>query len=392
MHRQRVERAQSSLRDQGIAVVLLFDPLNVQYVTYSGLYGGTRWALVPAEGKIVLWDSFFPGRNPHGWESGTSVLDEVPSSVPDYFAGEVRLGHAYRYFPCGPTVPERVKAFASEITAVLSERGLKGETVGVDHLDGLGFAALTAGGVEVCDGHIPLERARSVKTIDELTVLRQNARTTAEGLNVLRERLVPGVTENQLWASFMGSVLSNGAQTVGTRMLSSGPRTNPWYQEATDRVVLDGELVAIDTDLPGRYGYVTDVSRTYLCGHKATDEQRRLYQDAYSFVMANIPDMQVGASYVELGERMKARCPEQYYEQRYILAAHSVGMTDEHPVIMWDQNHEGQLEAGMVMCVEAYCGCVGGLEGVKVEEQIIITGNGPEIITDCVNHDERLLA
>jgi Xaa-Pro aminopeptidase len=398
MHRERVGRAQKSMRDHGLAASLVFNPLNVQYVSYPGLAivsslnRTSRWALVPAEGNVVLWDSFFPGRNPHGWDSGTSVLDEVPSSVPEYFSGEVRLGHGFAYFPCGPMAPVRVKAFAAEVVDVLAERGLRHERIGIDRLDGSAFAALIAAGVEVGDGQMPLERARSVKTVDELTLLRQNARTTAAGLDVLRERLVPGVTENYLWAGFIGSVLSNGAERFATRMLSSGTRTNPWYQEATDRIVREGELVGIDTDLPGRYGYVTDVSRTYVCSDRATDEQRRLYQDAYSFVLGNIPDMQVGASYVELGERIKARCPREYYEQRYILVAHGVGMCDEYPAIKWEHNHDGELEAGMVICVEAYCGHPGGREGVKLEEQVIVTDDGPEIITDCATHDERLLA
>ncbi len=251
---------------------------------------------------------------------------------------------------------------------------------------------MTAAGVEICDGQVALDFARSIKTVDELAILRQNALTTAVGLNVLQQQLVPGVTENQLWGSMMGSVLSNGADYSGTRMLSSGQRTNPWLQEATDRVVELGELVALDTDLCGWFGYMTDVSRTYLCGDKPSDDQRRLYQDAYEFVHGNIPDMQVGASFAELGEKLKGRCPAKYYDQRYVLLAHGVGVCDEYPSIKWENHYEGELEAGMVVSVEAYCGLVGGREGVKLEEQLIVTDDGPEIITTCANHDQRLLA
>jgi Xaa-Pro aminopeptidase len=402
LHRERVARAQQSLRDRGIAAALLFNPLNVRYVSYPGLsivatfHMTFRWALLPAEGKVLLWDSFPAGGDPHLFAAGNGADPkgrEVTSGVPEYFTGTVRLAHGFSYFPCGSAAPVSVRSFTAEIVDVLKERGLLGERIAIDRLDGSAFVALSGAGVQICDGQTPLEHARSVKTVDELGILRDNARNAARGLDALQERLRPGVTENQLWGTFMGSAMSNGAEWGQTRMLSSGQRTNPWMQEATDRVVQVGELVGIDTDLCGRNGYMTDVSRTYLCGDgKATDQQRRLYHDAYEFVHGNIPDIRAGASYKELGERLGARFPKQYYDQRYVLLAHGVGVCDEFPAITWDNNHEGALQAGMVISVEAYCGVVGGTEGVKVEEQVIVTDDGPEIITGCANHDEHLLA
>ena len=402
LHRERVARAQQSLQDRGIAAALLFNPLNVRYVSYPGLaivatfHMTFRWALLPAEGKVVLWDSFPSGADPHLFTAGNGADPkgrEVMIGVPQYFTGTVRLAHGFSYFPCGSAAAASVRSFTAEIVDALKERGLLGEKIAIDRLDGSAFVALSGAGVQICDGQTPLEHARSVKTSDELAILRDNARTAARGLDALQWRLRPGVAENQLWGTFMGSAMSNGAEWGQTRMLSSGPRTNPWMQEATDRVVQAGELVGIDTDLCGRMGYMTDVSRTYLCGEgAATDQQRRLYHDAYEFVHGNIPEMRVGASYVELGERLGARFPKQYYDQRYVLLAHGVGVCDEFPAVTWGNNHEGELQAGMVISVEAYCGVVGGTEGVKLEEQVIVTDDGPEIISDCANHDERLFA
>ena len=69
-------------------------------------------------------------------------------------------------------------------------------------------------------------------------------------------------------------------------------------QEATDRVVADGDLVAFDTDLVGARGYLTDVSRTYHCGdRRPTDEQRRLYQASYAFLQECLPELRPGASF-----------------------------------------------------------------------------------------------
>jgi Xaa-Pro aminopeptidase len=143
----------------------------------------------------------------------------------------------------------------------------------------------------------------------------------------------------------------------------------------------------------GRDGYFIDVSRTYLCGDvEPTAEQRDLYRSAYEFVHGNIPDMVAGRSFAELGERMAARFPAEYYARRYLLIGHGAGLCDEYPAIKWETHHDGELQVGMVMCLEAYCGRVGGRDGVKLEEQLVVTDDGPEIISSASAHEERLLA
>ncbi len=43
---------------------------------------------------------------------------------------------------------------------------------------------------------------------------------------------------------------------------------------------------------------------------------------------------------------------------------------------MDNDGYDGTLEAGMTVCVESYVGEVGGAEGVKLEEQVLITETG----------------
>jgi Xaa-Pro aminopeptidase len=208
----------------------------------------------------------------------------------------------------------------------------------------------------------------------------------------MRARIRPGVTENELWGGYMGEVLAAGAEYSETRLLSSGPRTNPWMQEASDRVVEEGDLVGMDTDLVGRDGYLTDYSRTYLCGDSTpTGEQRHLYRMAYEFVHGAIDEIRPGASFRDLGERLARRMPKDFHPQRYPFIAHGSGLADEWPAIKFDDHHDGEVQAGMSLSVEAYVGPVGGRCGVKLEEQIIVTDGAADIISGA-SHDERLLA
>jgi Xaa-Pro aminopeptidase len=381
LRQERLERAQAGLRAKGLSAALLFDPNNVRYATSIGvavvenLHVPSRWALVPAEGPAVLWeyeDAFHLGQ--------------------ERFSGELRPANGWTFFGSGSNSAGDARSFAQEIAATLAERGLSGEALGIDRLSAVAFLALQDQGVVLADAQPAIEEARAIKTRDELHLLRRNAVVCDRAVNDLRARLTPGVTENELWGGFLGHALSNGAEYCETRLLASGPRTNPWMQEATDRIVEDGDLVGLDTDLVGRDGYLTDYSRTYLCGDRAaTDEQRRLYERAYEFVYNTIAELVPGASFRELGERLGPRLGDEFQAQRYPFIVHGSGLADEWPAIMYKDHHDGEIQAGMSLSVEAYIGAVGGHEGVKLEEQVIVTEDGPPEIISGAAHDERLM-
>jgi Xaa-Pro aminopeptidase len=381
MHRERLARAREALRRHGLPAALLFDPINVRYAAAPGpfavfnLHVSFRWALIPVESEPVLWE--YP---------------EAMQITARRWSGDLRPAIGWTFFGSGLNTTDDAARFAAEIVDVLDERGLRSERLGVDRLETVGHLALANAGVRIADAQPALEQARAVKTGDELTALRANARVCDTAIMRLRAALRPRVTENELWATFIGAALKSGAEWCETRLLSSGPRTNPWMQEATNRVVENGELVAFDTDLIGERGYLTDVSRTYLCGdRRATDEQRRLYQAAYAYLHDSVPEFRPGASFEELGDKLASRLPNEFHPLRYPFIAHGSGLVDEYPCVKFDNHHEGEIEAGMVMSVEAYVGALGGSQGVKLEEQIIIGDDGPEMISKAP-HDERLLA
>ena len=150
----------------------------------------------------------------------------------------------------------------------------------------------------------------------------------------LRESLRPGMTENEAWAGLLGRAFALGAEFAECRLLSSGPRTNPWFREAGDRPMERGDLVAFDTDLIGPAGYLADLSRTYLVGSTTPSaRQRRLYADAQAFLADIIAELKPGAALDEVGERLSRRLPAAYHAERYPFIAHGSGLSDEYPVI-----------------------------------------------------------
>ena len=174
----------------------------------------------------------------------------------------------------------------------------------------------------------------------------------------------------------------SGGEWIETRLLSTGPRTNPWFRECSMRPIEKGDLVSFDTDLIGPYGYCADISRAWVCGARPTDEQRRLYATAYEQIQHNKSILKAGKGFIEVSEQAWP-IPEEFRSNRYSSLIHGVGLADEYPSLKhWEDyptsGYDGVLEAGMTLCVESFIGVEGGREGVKLEEQVLITEDGIE--------------
>ena len=177
---------------------------------------------------------------------------------------------------------------------------------------------------------------------------------------MFRETL-PGITENQLWSILHQVNVAHGGGWIEGHMLSSGPRTNPWFQEASHRQIKAGDMVSFDTDMIGPMGYMADISRAWICGGgSGNPEQREAYQHAYDEIHYNMERVEPGISFKELSEKAFNRhaC---YELQRYTCCFHGVGLSDEYPKIYYQEDwerdgYDGVIEENMVLCVESYSG------------------------------------
>ena len=130
-------------------------------------------------------------------------------------------------------------------------------------LHGRGCAARPRGG----DGRGPEAdggRARESSPPTRSSAWRAAIAACEAGMARMHDALRGGMTENELWAILHATNIEMGGEWIETRLLSSGPRTNPWWRESCDRVIRPGELVSYDTDLIGPFGYCADISRRRL--------------------------------------------------------------------------------------------------------------------------------
>jgi len=374
----RLARFQAELKRMDCPAALLSDPMNIRYATgsrnmsvWTSHTSPARYCFVPAEGKATLWDF-------HNCEHLSAGLETI---------AETRPARSIYFFGAGSRVEEKAKTWAAEIVDVLAKHGKGSKRLAVDKLDPPGTHALEALGIEILDGQEPCELARAIKSEDEIACMVQSIAVCEAGMARMHEGLRPGMTENELWAILHETNIRLGGEWIETRILSSGERTNPWFQECGDRLIRPGDLVSFDTDLIGPFGYCADISRTYFCGPgKPTDEQRRLYGLALDQIHHNVDRlMQPGMNLREASD-LAWRIPNAFVKNRYSCVAHGVGLCDEWPKITHIQDRErsaydGELQPGMTICVESYIGEEAGREGVKLEQQVLITSNGSKLLS-----------
>ena len=370
------------MRKRDVAVCLLTHPANVRYATGTAImtvYGlgyFFRCALAFADGPPILFE------HPNSIHLTSGVLEDVRPMVWDWeFSGSDAIPWAEQW--------------AFEIRDALRDRGVQDQPIALDRLTTPGFLGLRKAGLELIDAGPALLDARMVKTPEEVHAFRWNGRIIEEMLARMEAEIAPGVLEQELLAVLTDTLLRRGGEFQVTRGVESGPNTNPWRTEASDRTLEDGDLVWVDTDANGVEGYFFCVSRTFLCGaKKPTPQQRDAYRAAHDYVTKASELLQPGTSFWEFAEKAPA-FPDRYRAQRYEVLGHSVGLEDEGPSFPYaDEERPGVdyvLEENMVMVLECYCGEVGGRDGVKLGDQFLVTKDGPERLVRYP-YEDRLLA
>jgi len=380
----RLARLRAWMARAGYGGVVLLDPNNQRYATGTrNMFGyflrnSTRYFFVPASGPIVLFDY------PQSYHVST-VVDTVNEVRPSKLVWSSVSGRDNE--TAGP--------FADEIAELMRTHGGGSTKVGMDRCSHLQALALEKRGLQVEDCQGEILAVRAVKTPEEIQCLQISMTGAESAVAAVRSAIKPGITENELFAVMYHEVIRQGGEFIETRLLTSGQRTNPWFNETSGRRVRPGELVALDTDMIGCYGYYSDFSRTFRCGPgKPTPYQKMLYRMSYDQVQHNVGIIRPGLTFREVADKAW-KIPAKFVEQRYTSVMHGVGMHGETPFIAHAMDfatygREGVLQPGMVVSVESYIGEKHGREGVKLEEEVLVTETGAEQISRFPFEDELL--
>lgn len=381
MRRFRWERLTRFINERGYAGLLVFDPLNIRYATDStnmqlwNTHNPFRAVLLCADGYMVIWDY-----------KNSPFLSEFNPLV-----RERRSGADLFYFDRGDKIDVAADVFSNEVRILLAEHAPGNRRLAVDKVMLHGLRALEAQGIEVIPGEELTEKCRAVKGPDEIKAMRCASYACEVAVKAMEDAARSGVpqgdmSEDDIWAVLHAENIRRGGEWIETRLLTSGPRTNPWFQECGGRIVQNNEIVAFDTDLIGSYGICVDISRTWWIGD-ARPRADMIYamQHGVEHIRTNMELLRPGITVPEIVAQAH-RLDDQFMKGKYGCLMHGVGLCDEWPLIAYpDQEVAGAfdypLEPGMTLCVEALISPEGGDFSIKLEDQVLITENGYENLT-----------
>jgi len=381
MRRFRWERLTRHITDRGYGGLLMFDPLNIRYATDStnmqlwNTHNPFRAVLLCADGYMVIWDY-----------KNSPFLSEFNPLV-----REARSGADLFYFDRGDKIDIAADKFSNEVRILIEEHGGNNKRLAVDKIMLHGLRALEAQGFEIMEGEEVTEKSRSIKGPDEIKAMRCAHDACEKAVAVMEDAARSGVpqgnmSEDDIWAVLHAENIRRGGEWIETRLLASGPRTNPWFQECGPRIVQNNEIVAFDTDLVGSYGICIDISRTWWIGdEKPRPDMIDAMLHSIEHIQTNMEMLKPGVNIQDLSRNCHTLRPE-FQDGKYGCLMHGVGLCDEWPLVAYpDKMVEGafdyELEPGMTLCVEVLASPKGGDFSIKLEDQVLITEDGYENLT-----------
>ncbi len=372
----RLARARAALEASDVGAVLLFDFNNIRYVTSTHI---GEWA----RDKMTRYALLTRGGDPHIWDFGSAARHHrlnCPWLRPEnVHAGMIGLR--------GAVAPDAglFRAAAREIAAILKAEGAADMPVGVDILEPPMLAALTDAGVIVLDGQQVMLDAREVKSIDEILLLNTACAMVDGAYQLISEQLKPGIRESELVANVTKFLFDLGSEHVDNINAVSGERCSPHPHVFSDRIIRPGDQAFFDI-IQTFIGYKTCYYRTFVVG-KANDAQRDAYKRAREWIDKSIELMRPGVTTDQVA-MVWPKAQDFGFDNEMecfgLQFGHSVGLfLHERPIIsrLNSLEHPVELKEGMVIALETYCPAKDGVSAARIEEEVVVTADGPRVIT-----------
>jgi Xaa-Pro dipeptidase len=376
LHDYRLARARGALKASGLGAVLVFDQYNVRYLT-STVIGEwardklTRWALLAGDAEPWLWDFGSAVRHHQLYAPWMPKNHHLPGLTGLRGAVSPRVG--------------LFEGAAAEIKDRLVEAGVADMPIGVDVIEPPMLFALQKLGIDVRDGQQVMLAAREIKSHDEITLLNTAAAMGDGAYQDIFEALKPGVRENEIVAMATKRLYEMGSDCVEAINAIAGERCSPHPHNFTDRMIRPGDQAYFDI-IQSYMGYRTCYYRTFTVG-SATKAQYDAYKKARAWMDGAIDLLKPGVSTDKVARAFPKSTAIGFETEMSAFGlnfCHGLGLgLHERPLISRLNSFEDpyELEAGMVFAVETFCPASDGRSAARIEEEVVLTPNGAEVIT-----------
>ena len=388
---QRLSKLQAALERSELGALLSFDFHNIRYMTATHI--GTwamdkliRFALLTRGGQPIVWDFGSAARHHQLFNpwldyslDGSGVSPNGSSAMTGSRAGLSTLRGAI------PPAAGRADDVATKVHAELALRGLTGEPLGVDIIEMPVLSALQRRGIPVVDGQQVFLDARMIKTADEISLLTAAAAMVDAAYDSLYEFLRPGVRENECVGLVSKTLYDLGSEHVEGVNAISGERCSPHPHVYSDRLLRPGDPAFFDI-LHSYNGYRTCYYRTFAVG-SASPAQRDAYVRCREYIDRAIALVKPGATTADICAEWPAATEFGFPDEEAAFGlqyGHGVGLSIwERPIFsrLTSFEHPEVLEEGMVFALETYWPASDGWSAARIEEEVVVTADGCEIIT-----------
>ena len=373
----RLGRAKASLEASECGAFLLFDFYNIRYTTQTWIGGALG-------DKMIRYALLIRGQDPILWDFGSAVRhhklysDWLPEE--NYRAGF--LGFRGAVDPEGGGL---MRDAVAEIVSLLREAGVADAPLGVDIVEPPFMFELQRQGIAVVDAQQRMLDARVIKNQDEITLLSQAAAMVDGVYQDIVEALKPGVRENEIVALANKKLYEYGSDQVEAVNAISGERCNPHPHNFTDRIIRPGDQAFFDV-IHSFNGYRTCYYRTFGVGW-STPSQRDAYSQARVWMDAALDAIRPGVGSDEVAAVLP-KADEFGFDNELaafgLQFAHGLGLgLHERPIIsrLNSMRDHVELKAGMVFAMETYCPASDGISAARIEEEVVVTDYGIEVLT-----------
>jgi len=376
LRNERLEKVKAQMEKDGLGAVVTWDADTIRYICSYYITTPLRAAhnhlcILPRNGDptIFMAGTVQVREKQYPWLKGR-ILPETPN-------------------PKFSRTTADVNRVVSTVAGILAEHGLTNEPLGLDGCTSefLYGEAFNEVGIKAVDAKYRMVDARTIKTQDEVELLRITCSNTEPVFAAIQDAIRPGLRECDIVALAMKILYEMGCDHTEDLVVCSGEHTNPFDLIFSDRPIGAGEIVYVDIDAASYMGYKPCVYRTFCCG-RATEEQKELYEECRAMLYNGIKAIKAGNTTEDVvrgwpdspgywGRETWAECVP-------LAVAHGIGLSlHERPFFTPPTARENPivLEENMVIALETWTGKPGGKDGVRLEEDVLVTKDGYEVLT-----------
>jgi Xaa-Pro aminopeptidase len=384
MRRDRLARARMMMEEHDLGALVCFVGENVRYIT--GVFQGNwknnifiRYCVLPRDGEPVLF------------ETAGSDLECAKIDAP-WLNGNIRPAITWKWAETAEQM--MVDRMTDSIVEVLKENGVADEPIGIDIYDPSAAASFERKNLKTTSAWPAMSGARVIKTPDEIECLKiSSAIGDTSFWKIENEWLKPGVKESYITAKVNEYLYEHGFDFVYDIIVASGGNTSPYRRWHTDKVVRQGDLVIIDQNAVGPGGYFVDFVRTFKVDGEMTQKEQDLYKECYESMYAAIGEMKAGNTTADVASKFPKYADDEYGTVTLQQFAHSIGLSLYEG--MWisraySLDYPVELKEGMYFAAETFAGHPGLEQTVRLEENLLVTKDGPVLFTRHPFYDYAL--